>query len=235
MGLSTEAAMPMEEKQTHLNLRKWMQENAASRGIKDTEEDEEEDEDDDEVMGMLAGADLPSGEDEADEPSEAAPAAKSEAKKGKKDEKKEEKKEEKQERNWSAVNLAHVDSKLPFKGAFSPVACTNWFWYRTIRPELLATKASLPDLDISAQFGLEAVEDVLGEYAPKLEEKKDKKDDKKDKKDDKNDKKKDDKKKAKDKISLNTEGKAKASNCIKKMILGERGWASWVKETNIEK
>merc|ERR1711957_1045215 len=103
--LSTDAAMPMEEKQTHLNLRKWMQENAASRGIKDTEEEEEEDDDD--VMGMLAGADLPSGEDEADEPSEAAPAAKSEAKKGKKDEKKEEKKEEKQERNWSAVNLAH--------------------------------------------------------------------------------------------------------------------------------
>merc|ERR1711957_431156 len=88
----------------------------------------------------------------------------------------------------------------------------------------------------------------MGEKKDKKDDKKDKKDDKKDKKDKKekddkkdkkdekkDDKKKDDKKKAKDKISLNTEGKAKASNCIKKMILGERGWASWVKETNIEK
>merc|ERR1711957_626443 len=84
-------------------------------------------------------------------------------------------------------------------------------------------------------------DDKKDDKKDKKDDKKDKKDkkekdDKKDKKDDKkDDKKKDDKKKAKDKISLNTEGKAKASNCIKKMILGERGWASWVKETNIEK
>merc|ERR1712157_707619 len=116
--------------------------------------------------------------------------------------KKEEKKDDKAERNWSSVNLAYQDSKLPFKGSFSPIACTNWFWYRTIRPELYSTKASLPDLDPTIDFGIDAVEDVLGEYAPKIEEKKDKKDEKKDKKDDKKDKKdkkdKDDKKEKKD-------------------------------------
>merc|ERR1712151_301691 len=110
-----------------------------------------------------------------------------------KDEKKEEEKE-KEEKNWSAVNLTYIDSKLPYKGAFSPAAYTNWCWFRTIRPKLSASKGALPEIDSKIDYGIEAVEAVLGEYAPKLEEEKK---DKKDKKDDKKDKKKKKKKKKK--------------------------------------
>merc|ERR1711862_662936 len=63
--MSTEATMPLEEKQTHLNLRGWMLEHAKSRGIKEEDEDDD-DEDDAEIMNMLEGADV-GGEDD-DEP-----------------------------------------------------------------------------------------------------------------------------------------------------------------------
>merc|ERR1711953_1408224 len=102
--------------------------------------------DDEEIMGMLDG-EMEGGDDDDDEPEVApaggypAPAAKGAAKakaatkpdkKGAKDEKKEEEKEEEKARNWSAANLAYIDSKLPYKGPFSPVAFTNWTWYRTV-------------------------------------------------------------------------------------------------------
>merc|ERR1712194_560974 len=119
--------------------------------------------------GMLEGAVVDDGEDDEPDEPEAAPGPKSEAKKGKEKKDKEEKKDDKKdERNWSAVNLAYVDSKLPYKGSFSAPACTNWFWYRMIRPELVATKASLPEMNPEADFGIDAVEEVLGEYAPKI-------------------------------------------------------------------
>merc|ERR1712100_825501 len=77
-----------------------------------------------------------------------------------------------------------------------------------------------------------------GEYAPKMESPDDKKD-KKDKKDKdadkKDDKKKDDKKKKKDQITLNNEGKTKAKHCVQNMILGAKGWASWIEESHIER
>merc|ERR1712176_1311494 len=144
-------------------------------------------------MGMLEG-EVEGGDDEEDEPEAApaggypAPAAKGAAKakaatkadkKGtSKEDKKEEEKEEK-EKNWSAVNLSYIDSKLPFKGAFSPAAFTNWSWYRTVRPKLAASKGTLPDIDSKIDYGIDAVESVLGECAPKMEEPKEDKKDKK--------------------------------------------------------
>merc|ERR1711953_572919 len=106
-----------------------------------------------------------------------------------------EEEKEKEEKNWSAVNLTYIDSKLPYKGAFSPAAYTNWCWFRTIRPKLSASKGPLPEIDSKIDYGIEAVEAVLGEYAPKLEEEKKDKKDKKDDKKDKGEKKKKKKKK----------------------------------------
>merc|ERR1712176_1542125 len=139
------------------------------------------------VMGMLDG-EMEGGDEEENEP---------ETVKEKQDEKKE-------ESNVSSVNLAFQDSKIPFKGSFSPVAFTNWCWFRTIRPKLSATKGSMPDLDPNMDYGIDLVEEVLGQYVPAG-----KKDDKKDKKDDK--------KKKKEKIELNKLGQAQAEHCIKDM------------------
>merc|ERR1712113_264205 len=90
--------------------------------------------------------------------------------------------------NWSAVNLVAKESKLQFRGVLSPMAFTNWLWYRCIRPKLEETKAKLPEIDISSgAYNIEDVEEIFGEFMPVIKEKdkKDKKDDKKDKKDDK--------------------------------------------------
>merc|ERR1712048_379981 len=124
------------------------------------------------------------------------------------------------EKNWSAVNLTFKESKLSFRGVLSPLAFTNWVWYRCVRPKLEETKAKLPDIDTSdGKFGIEDVEELFGEFMPKeikkpgegskdkdeKDKKKDKKDDKKDKKDDKKDKKDDrkEKKSKKDAVTLN--------------------------------
>merc|ERR1712039_398666 len=100
-------------------------------------------------------------------------------------------------KNWSAVNCAFKESKLNFRGVLTPLAFTNWLWYRCVRPRLAETKAaSLPEIEGDA-YGIEDVDELLGEFMPALpkpkekkedtdkKDKKDKKDDKKDKKDDK--------------------------------------------------
>merc|ERR1712217_817858 len=113
--------------------------------------------------------------------------------------------------NWSAVNVVYKESKLPFRGALTPVKFTNWLWWRCVRPRLEKTKAkSFPDVE--GDYGIEDVEEIFGQFMPKdaelpgknkEEDKKSKKgdkdDDKKSKKDDKKDKKgdKDDDKKDK--------------------------------------
>merc|ERR1712183_860594 len=107
-------------------------------------------------------------------------------------------------KNWSSVNLCCQETKLQFRGSFSAVAFTNWLWWRCIRPKLEETKSSLDELseEERQKYSIDDIEEVLGEFCPKMEEKKDKKDkkdkdDKKDKKDDKKGKK-DDKKDKKD-------------------------------------
>merc|ERR1712190_166415 len=77
----------------------------------------------------------------------------------------------------------------------------NWLWYRCIRPKLEETKSKLPDIDLGGNaFGIEDVEEILGEFMPaqKLVKKDEKEKDKKDKKDDKDKKDKKDKKEEKE-------------------------------------
>merc|ERR1712190_40832 len=101
------------------------------------------------------------------------------------------------QKNWSSVNVAFRESKLNFRGVLSQVSFTNWLWYRCVRPKLEETKSKLPSIDdhhLDAVYGIDDVEEILGEFMPK-ETKKEEKADKKDKKDKKGDKKdKDDKK-----------------------------------------
>merc|ERR1712083_1186777 len=150
-------------------------------------------------------------------------------------------------KNWSAVNCTFKESKLNFRGVLSPVAFTNWLWYRCVRPKLAETKAfSLPEIEGDA-YGIEDVDEILGEFMPKpKEDKKDKKDkkDEKDKKDKKDDKKEEGgqkakpKKKAKDKVVMNTGEKTAAQNLIKNMIFGMggkektivQGWVNMIDE-----
>lgn len=192
--LSTEALMPPEEKQTHLNLRAWMTDHANSCGIKEVEEDE--DEDDAEMVELLAGLDDGGIDDEVEEEPVNAVSSKVAAEKEKESVPKEEKLEK--EKNWSAVSLTWRDSKLAFRGSFSAVAFTNWVWWRMIRPKLEETKAKLADIDISDNaYGIEMVEKILGEFAGPMKKKKDKEEDKDDKKKKKDKDDKDDKKKKK--------------------------------------
>merc|ERR1712217_679051 len=126
-------------------------------------------------MGMLDG-EMEGGDEEEDEPETAekfSPPERTSKASAKSDSKAKGGKEEKQkeEKNWSSVNLAFQDSKPPFKGAFSPLAFTNWCWFRTIRPRLAATKGSLPDLDSKVDYGIDLVEEVLGQYVPAEKEK----------------------------------------------------------------
>lgn len=167
--LSTEALMPPEEKQTHLNLRAWMTDHANSCGIKEVEEDE--DEDDAEMVELLAGLDDGGIDDEVEEEPVNAVSSKVAAEKEKESVPKEEKLEK--EKNWSAVSLTWRDSKLAFRGSFSAVAFTNWVWWRMIRPKLEETKAKLADIDISDNaYGIEMVEKILGEFAGPMKKKK---------------------------------------------------------------
>merc|ERR1712054_539736 len=92
---------------------------------------------------------------------------------------------------------AYKESKLSFRGVLTPVAFTNWLWYKTIRPKLEETKAKVivENVDLDA-FGIQDVDEIFAEHMPVQKppadkDKKDKKDkdDKKDKKGDKDDKK----------------------------------------------
>merc|ERR1712183_1037922 len=86
-------------------------------------------------------------------------------------------------KNWSSVKLCYEESKMNFRGRFSPAAFTNWLWYRCVRPRLEKTKSKLPDLDDDDldRYNINDIEEILGEFMPKEEVKKDKnsKDDKK--------------------------------------------------------
>merc|ERR1712099_112314 len=97
-------------------------------------------------------------------------------------------------KNWSAVNVAYKESKLNFRGVLTPVSFTNWLWFRCVRPKLEETKAKLPEVDAS-NFGIDDIEEIMGEFMPAVKVDKDKKD----KKDDKDKKDKKDKKDEKDK------------------------------------
>merc|ERR1711988_1897988 len=102
------------------------------------------------------------------------------------------------------------ESKLSFRGVLTPVAFTNWLWYKTIRPKLEETKAKVivENVDLEA-FGIQDVDEIFAEHMPvqKPPADKDKKD--KNEKDDKKGKEKDDKKKKskKDQVVLNAKEK----------------------------
>jgi len=248
--LSMEAAMPVEERQTHRNLQLFFMERAKAAGVAE-QKDEAEDEDDPEILAMLGeegeggegGGDAAAESDEED----AEAAKKAEQRKKQEEEDKEAVGSVEKAKNWSAVNLACQESKLSYRGSFSSLSFTNWLWYRCIRPKLEETKSKLPELseEEMAKYGIDDVEEVLGEFMPAMkkkdekEDKKDKKDkdkdkkDKKDSKDDKKDKKDDkkdskakdskDKKKKKDIVQLNAKEKLQVQNLIKNMIYGESG------------
>eukprot|EP00933_Yihiella_yeosuensis_P069900 TRINITY_DN7698_c0_g1_i1.p1 TRINITY_DN7698_c0_g1~~TRINITY_DN7698_c0_g1_i1.p1 ORF type:complete len:1103 (+),score=325.60 TRINITY_DN7698_c0_g1_i1:65-3310(+) len=262
--LSMEAAMPPEERQTHRNLGAWLTDRAKAIGVKQEEDDEDDGAEDAELLKMLengtgeaptdGAAALVEEEEEEPEKRPGAPTKKEEeedAANGTIDKAK----------NWSAVNAAFKESKLSFRGSLTPVAFTNWLWYRCVRPKLEETKAKLPELDLSGDasvYCIDDVEEIFGEFMPampKPKEEKDKKDkdkkdkkedkdkkDKKDKKDDKkDDKKKDDKKKKKDQVTLNAKEKLQVQNLIKNMIFGESGkgktivtgWVNMIEEKDI--
>lgn len=248
--LAMESAMPPDEKQTHKNLAAWMTERAKAHGV--SEEEPEGDELDDSVLAILENGEGEGEEGEGDEEGAADPA---EEKKEKEKEKEEEaaaagKEKEEKAKSWSAVKLVSLESKLTFRGSLSPAAFTNWIWYRCVRPKLEETKSKLPEIDLSGNaFGIEDVEEVLGEFMPVLKEKKDKKDKEKEKdskgskekEKDKKGGKKDDKKKKKDLVVLNAKEKVQASNLIKNMVYGESGkgktivtgWVNQIDEKDI--
>merc|ERR1712137_735085 len=239
--LSTEALMPLEEKQTHLNLRAWMQDHAKMRGIKDRDEEQEE-EDDAEILKMLEGGEDGDDDDDDEEPEAADSVALSSVAAKPGEDGKEDIKVEK-DRNWSAVNLTFRDSKLTFRGSFSNISFTNWLWWRIIRPKLETTKSKegLPEVDINdGNYGIADIEEILGEFAPPLTEKKekDKKEKDKDKDKKKKEDKKEDKKKKKDQVTLNKTERAQAEHCVKGMILGakgKKGFSDWIEEKDIDK
>merc|ERR1719374_95 len=189
--------MPPEERQTHKNLRSWMLERAKSLGVKN-----EEDDDDGAHLELIAqkmsnddGGVVDDDDEEDEEPAAVRPGDKVK----KEDEEEEEAKKTEKGKNVSSVGLAFRESKLSFRGVLSPTAFTNWMWYRCVRPRLEETKAKLPEIDINGNaYGIEDVDEILGEWLPVLKEKdakkdkkddKEKKDDKKGKKDEKDDKK----------------------------------------------
>jgi len=248
--LSMEGAMPPEERLTHRNLGLWMQDRAKLVGVKQEEGDEDED-DDAELAAMLgesidaeaegaAGADAESGDDEAqpskrEEEEDAAAVGTVE-----------------KQKNWSAVNVACKESKMNFRGALTQVAFTNWLWYRCIRPKLEETKSRLPDVEAEGgAFGIDDVEEIMGEFMPAMKadkkekkdekEKKGKKDESESKKSEKKDDKKKDKKSKKDQVVLNAKEKLQVQNLIRNMIFGESGkgktivtgWVNMIDEENI--
>jgi len=248
--MSMEGAMPSDERQTHRNLGLWLQERAKLMGLKQEGEGEEE-EDDAAIAAMLGetldgdaeggGANEADDDDEDERPAPGGP----------KKEEEEDVGTVQKDKNWSSVNLACRETRLSFRGVFTPAAFTNWLWYRCIRPKLEETKSKLPDVDVDVSaFGIDDIEEIMGEFMPAIKapkdkkeekdkkdkkddkDKKDKKDDKdkkskKDEKDDKKSDKKDDKKKdkksKKDQVVLNAKEKLQVQNLIRNMIFGESG------------
>jgi len=261
-----ESAMPTEERTTHRNLAIWMQDRAKSLNIKEGEEDDEDDEADKEIMAMLEGGDTKDGEPDSDDDDDKAEPASAKAKAKASNDKEAEAEEDQgtieKQKNWSAVNVAYKESKLNFRGILTPMAFTNWLWYRCVRPKLEETKAKLPEIDVS-NFGIDDIEEIMGEFMPAVKVEKDKKDkkddkdkkdkkdkkddkDKKDKKDDKDDKKgkdKDKKKSKKDQVVLIAKEKLQVQNLIKNMIFGEstsktsgssvKGWVNMIEVKDI--
>lgn len=243
--LSMEATMPPEERQTHKNLRSWMLERAKSLGV--SQGDDDDGDADLELIAQKMSNDEGGLVDDDDEEDEESAAVRPGDKVKKEDEEEEEAKKTEKGKNVSSVGLAFRESKLSFRGVLSPTAFTNWMWYRCVRPRLEETKAKLPEIDISGNaYGIEDVDEILGEWLPVLKEKdakkdkkddkekkddkkgkKDEKDDKKSKKDDKKEEKKDDKKKdkksKKDIVVLNKEERIKAQHLIRNMIFGDSG------------
>lgn len=251
--LGMEAAMPPEERQTHRNLQIWMMERARSKGIAEEAEGDEEDEEmDPELAAMLAegaegeGAE---GEGEPDDDDEEEP---SKVREGAKSAKEEEDAAAvgtiEKTKNWSSVNLAYQESKLAFRGLLTPLAFTNWLWYRCVRPRLEEAKSKLPEVDPSSVPGVEDCEEIFAEFVPaeakpkekkekdekKGKDEKDKKDkkggkDEKKEKDDKKSSKKDEKddkkssKKKKDQVVLNSKEKLQAKNLLDNMVYGLNG------------
>lgn len=245
-----ESAMPTEERQTHKNLKVWMEDRAKDIGAVQVNDEDDDDDDDPTLLAMLESGEGKDGEggfggdsdDDKDEPATAS-AAKAKAAK--------EQEEEDaavgtidKAKNWSAVNVTHKETKMSWRGVLTPLNFTNWLWYRCIRPKLEDTKAKkLSDIeDFKLKEGIDAIEEIMGEFMPKIQEDKDKKDkkdkkddkdkkDKKDKKDDKDtkddkkaDKGKDDKAKKtkkKDAVILNATEKLQVQNLIKNMIYAE--------------
>merc|ERR1712185_597497 len=130
-------------------------------------------EDDPEILAMLgegatAEGEGGDGEDSEEEDPKAA------ARKKQEEEDKEEVGTVDKGKNWSSVNLCCQETKLQFRGSFSAVAFTNWLWWRCIRPKLEETKSSLDELseEERQKYSIDDIEEVLGEFCPKMEEKK---------------------------------------------------------------
>jgi len=195
-----EGAMPMEEKKTHNSLAAWLQDRAKKLGLQQQDDKEADDDDDDPELAALLG-EAPLDPNDGDKDGTAEAESDDEEEGGEPKKEVEEEPEEamgatQKDKNYSAVNLACKDSKMGYRGVFSQESFTNWMWYRCIRPRLEESKSKLPELDISNNaFGIEDIEEILGEFMPAMKvakeekDKKDKKDDKKDKKDKKDDKK----------------------------------------------
>merc|ERR1712151_767340 len=83
------------------------------------------------------------------------------------------------QKNWSSVNVAFRESKLNFRGVLTPVSFTNWLWYRCVRPKLEETKSKLPEIETS-NFGIDDIEEIMGEFMPAVKVERDKKDKKDD-------------------------------------------------------
>jgi len=235
-----ESAMPLEERQTHKNLSLWLQDRAKAVGVAQAADDEEEEEDAT-LVAMLEngegkeeeGGGGGKADDDDDDDKDEAPATKG---KGGKEEEEDHGTIDKQ-KNWSAVNVAFRESKLNFRGVLTPMAFTNWLWYRCIRPKLEETKSKLPEIDIaSGMYNIDDVEEIMGEFMPVVKEK-----DKKDKKDDKKDAK---KKNKKDQVTLVAKEKLQVQNLIRNMIFGEsdksktsgttvKGWVNMVESKDI--
>eukprot|EP00928_Gymnodinium_smaydae_P014152 TRINITY_DN15141_c0_g3_i1.p1 TRINITY_DN15141_c0_g3~~TRINITY_DN15141_c0_g3_i1.p1 ORF type:complete len:1123 (-),score=352.51 TRINITY_DN15141_c0_g3_i1:114-3035(-) len=205
--------------------------------------------DDPEILALLGEDAAAGGEGGDDAPDSEDEDPKAAARKKQEEEDKEAVGSVEKMKNWSSVGLVCKESKLSYRGSFTPIAFTNWLWYRCVRPKLEETKSKLPELDedeMAKVYCIDDVEEVLGEFMPamkkkdekdkdkdkkdkkddkkdKKDDKKDKKDDKKDKKDDKKDDKKGDKKKKKDLVTLNAKEKLQVQNLIKNMIYGESG------------
>merc|ERR1712060_1712 len=91
---STEAVMAPEEKQTHENLRLWMQDYAKRKGVAQIDEaadDDAVDDDEAEIMKMLDGVEGEGEEEDEVEAPEAAPAASASAPSNKEKDKEESK------------------------------------------------------------------------------------------------------------------------------------------------